>query len=429
MKKMFALIILFFMLSMGAVAEGIENIIPDASIWGISSDTLKHTYEAEYKQCHVNGDDGWYVNDVELSSYPMDVYYIIGEKGLSKIVYILNDYADRTEGELSQCYQALVKEMRDIAGEPTSEKKNDVKWKTDKYSIEIGKGKMKKYTGSDYLTVAIVFKTGGENAENKKETFDVLEVGSSGDEVVTLQKRLDELGYAIGAIDGNYGNKTKDAITKFQIINTLSVTGTADAPTQKLLFSEKAVCNLETIKGLSIIEAMKNTISSAPTQSKKSSFTYEHYGDIRAYISDMGIVKPNSITISNWSIVFDLSGSSDKHTISLTDEKNTCIMYTKGKGKPKTLIPTMQWECDFFDMLPSLKEKAKANGIRIKKMEVRGAYSGNVDSDISDLADHNGVIDLNDSYKLEKFAEVWHSHKGMTEAIAAFEVFGQVDRN
>jgi len=123
MKKMLALIILFFVLSMGAVAEGIENIIPDVSIWGISSDTLKHTYEAEYNQCQVNGDDGWYVNDVEVSSYPMDVYYIIGEKGLSKIVYILNDYADRTESELGQCYQALVKEMRDIAGEPTSEKR------------------------------------------------------------------------------------------------------------------------------------------------------------------------------------------------------------------------------------------------------------------------------------------------------------------
>ena len=60
--------------------------------------------------------------------------------------------------------------------------------------------------------------------------------------VQLLQKRLIELGYlpADTAADGDYGNKTKTAVTLFQNYNGLGVDGIAGAETQRLLFSDAA---------------------------------------------------------------------------------------------------------------------------------------------------------------------------------------------
>ena len=40
--------------------------------------------------------------------------------------------------------------------------------------------------------------------------------GSTGSEVTAIQKRLSELGYYSGDIDGVFGSGTKTAVTKFQ---------------------------------------------------------------------------------------------------------------------------------------------------------------------------------------------------------------------
>ena len=76
-------------------------------------------------------------------------------------------------------------------------------------------------------------------AEVKQDN--TLQKGSKGDEVVKLQKRLNELGYSVGKADGDFGNKTKAAIEQFQGDNGLDVTGIADEKTLELLYSEDAV--------------------------------------------------------------------------------------------------------------------------------------------------------------------------------------------
>ena len=58
--------------------------------------------------------------------------------------------------------------------------------------------------------------------------------------VVPLQRRLRELGYYSGSIDGYFGSKTYRAVRNFQSRNGLSVTGVADAYTQQLLYSSAA---------------------------------------------------------------------------------------------------------------------------------------------------------------------------------------------
>lgn len=55
------------------------------------------------------------------------------------------------------------------------------------------------------------------------------------EKILKLQKRLVELGYDPGPVDGLWGKKAKDALKKFQQDNGLSVTGKLDDETQKKL--------------------------------------------------------------------------------------------------------------------------------------------------------------------------------------------------
>ena len=55
--------------------------------------------------------------------------------------------------------------------------------------------------------------------------FALSKIGSTGDEVTSIQSVLKEKGYYTGNIDGIYGTKTKNAVTKFQKDNGLTADG------------------------------------------------------------------------------------------------------------------------------------------------------------------------------------------------------------
>lgn len=59
--------------------------------------------------------------------------------------------------------------------------------------------------------------------------------------VVTLQRRLKELGYLSGSVDGYFGSKTYRAVRNFQARNGITKTGVADAYTQSVLYSSSAI--------------------------------------------------------------------------------------------------------------------------------------------------------------------------------------------
>lgn len=62
--------------------------------------------------------------------------------------------------------------------------------------------------GASLLVYETVFK--------EESTYAVSKLGSSGDEVKKIQKKLKELGYYNGSVDGIYGQNTKKAVTSFQ---------------------------------------------------------------------------------------------------------------------------------------------------------------------------------------------------------------------
>ena len=68
-----------------------------------------------------------------------------------------------------------------------------------------------------------------------------LKKGSSGDSVRALQKRLKELGYYTGSVDGDFGENTEKAVKAFQERNGLTVDGKAGTNTMAKLNSSSAV--------------------------------------------------------------------------------------------------------------------------------------------------------------------------------------------
>ena len=68
-----------------------------------------------------------------------------------------------------------------------------------------------------------------------------LKKGSKGDAVKTLQKRLKELGYYTGSVDGDFGENTEKAVIAFQERNGLTADGKAGSKTMAKLNSSSAV--------------------------------------------------------------------------------------------------------------------------------------------------------------------------------------------
>lgn len=90
---------------------------------------------------------------------------------------------------------------------------------------------------------------GAVYSEEEREYVDLSE-GSTGDEVLALQTRLIELGYASGAGNGVYGEETAAALKMFQRYNGLEQTGQATAEVQKALYSYSAITYQDVLNGV-----------------------------------------------------------------------------------------------------------------------------------------------------------------------------------
>ncbi len=97
------------------------------------------------------------------------------------------------------------------------------------------------------------------NAEYK-----TLKVGDKNDDVKEMQRRLAELGYYTGDIDGSYGNQTRRAVEKFQYNHGLSSDGIAGKRTLTVLYESPDIV-------LAPTQAPEDTDTPAPGTSPAAS--------------------------------------------------------------------------------------------------------------------------------------------------------------
>jgi peptidoglycan hydrolase-like protein with peptidoglycan-binding domain len=91
--------------------------------------------------------------------------------------------------------------------------------------------------------------------------YHTLQVGDRGDEVTSMQRRLAELGYYTGNIDGAFGNETRRAVERFQYNQGLSVDGIAGKRTLTVLYESTEV-----------VPAPTDTANPAPTVTPAPTF-------------------------------------------------------------------------------------------------------------------------------------------------------------
>ena len=91
-------------------------------------------------------------------------------------------------------------------------------------------------------TLKALYSSGAAKASSvAASTGETLERDSEGDAVRTLQKRLKELGYLSGSVDGKFGQGTEAAVIAFQQANGLTPDGKAGTATLNRLYSDSAI--------------------------------------------------------------------------------------------------------------------------------------------------------------------------------------------
>lgn len=102
-------------------------------------------------------------------------------------------------------------------------------------------------------------------------TATVLKKGASGEEVKTLQRRLKQLGYYTGSVDGDFGDATEKALRAFQDRNNLLVDGIAGKSTMTKLNSSNAV------KAASATATPRRTATPKPQTTATPNLSTEYY--------------------------------------------------------------------------------------------------------------------------------------------------------
>ena len=109
-----------------------------------------------------------------------------------------------------------------------------------KKTLQKIESQLKGDTGDSGSTVAPPSNNDKENSSGSAIPTRTLRKGAQGDDVKSVQKRLKELGYYTGSVDGNYGTGSMNAVKAFQSKHGLTADGLAGTKTYKILFSDDA---------------------------------------------------------------------------------------------------------------------------------------------------------------------------------------------
>ena len=120
-------------------------------------------------------------------------------------------------------------------------------------------------------TLEALYSSGAPRASNAAASIgEKLQEGSEGQGVRALQKRLKELGYYKGSVDGSYGRETTAAVMSFQMAHGLTVDGIAGVNTQGLIYGDSKPASTPTPRATPRVTSGS---SSSPSSSSSISST------------------------------------------------------------------------------------------------------------------------------------------------------------
>ena len=119
-------------------------------------------------------------------------------------------------------------------------------------------GTAKKSTGTQVKIDSDSNSSGRDTSDISSTGYITLERDSKGDQVRALQKRLKELGFYNGSVDGSYGESTEVAVMAFQLLNNLTVDGKAGPATQRVLYGSRSEITYSSLRQGDESSAVKN---------------------------------------------------------------------------------------------------------------------------------------------------------------------------
>lgn len=154
----------------------------------------------------------------------------MGYPSASAMVKSMSSNADGERGQIEVMARFimannLVRFLRNRDWASFAYRYNGEAYKTNRYDTKLAKA----YA---YWSTRQIPSGGGIPADVEPEqTVSLLRRGSRGPNVIALQKRLSELGFSLGAVDGEYGPATESAVFQFQSQNGLRADGVAGPQT------------------------------------------------------------------------------------------------------------------------------------------------------------------------------------------------------
>ena len=151
-------------------------------------------------------------------------------------------------------------------------------------------GKYSGYVKSEFLVLKKVGKVKSTptptpvptlSPEENAGSYQVLELGASGDDVKALQQALIELGYLTGTADGLFGAATQNAVIQLQLKNDYPTTDVVDANLQAFIYSGKP----KNAKG---VATKVNTLSPVSGASMKLGNTGDAVSTLQAQLKTLG---------------------------------------------------------------------------------------------------------------------------------------------
>lgn len=239
-------------------------------------------------------------------------------------------------------------------------------------------------TGNSIPVTTATPKPTSTSSSSDTTASSVLKNGSKGSAVKTLQKRLKDLKYYTGSVDGSFGSGTEAAVKAFQKANKLTVDGKVGNDTSAGIYSKNAKVNSSGTSSSSSTAAPSSSSSSnASSYTNGKTDIYLRLGSSGAQVK----ILQNRLIILGY-----LSGTADGDFAETTEaaviafQKRNSI-HDDGVAGPTTLTKlyssSAKKASSVTANLGKLETGANGGGVRALQTNLKslGYYSGSIDGD------------------------------------------------